>query len=271
MSDNATAEAELGNTGYELFVGALSILSLVNIVLVSLLRGQATQTVVHFVDSIVSAVFLVAYLVHLRRPPARSGYFSRQYGWADLAASLPFPQVKVLRIFRLIRVARLLRRYGGRNIARSLIRDRAGSALLTLLFIAVLVLEFGSLAMLYVERNAPEANITTASDALWYVIVTISTVGYGDQYPVTTAGRELGSFIILVGVAIFGTLTGYLANLFLSPREEPTPTDTPSTAADVRHRVEQLKELLVQQQAAVAELERTLRHQTTTPPPEPNA
>jgi voltage-gated potassium channel len=165
MSDNATVEAELGNTGYELFVGALSILSLVNIVLVSLLRDRATQTVVYLVDSIVSAVFLVDFLVRLRRAPARSDYFFRQYGWADLAASLPFPQVKVLRIFRLIRVARLLRRYGGRNIARSLIHDRAGSALLTLLFIAVLVLEFGSLAMLYVERSAPEANIKTASGA----------------------------------------------------------------------------------------------------------
>ena len=151
--------------GYELFVGALSILSLVNIVLVSLLRDQATQTVVYFVDSIVSAVFLVDFLFRLRRAPARSDYLFRQYGWADLAASLPFPQVKVLRIFRLIRVARLLRRYGGRNIARSLIHDRAGSALLTLLFIAVLVLEFGSLAMLYVERSAPEANIKTASGA----------------------------------------------------------------------------------------------------------
>jgi voltage-gated potassium channel len=217
MSDNATAEAELGNTGYELFVGALSILSLVNIVLVSLLRDPATQTGVLFVDAVVSAVFLVDFLVRLRRAPVRSDYFFRQYGWADLAASLPFPRSMVLRIFRLIRVARLLRRYGGRTIAKSLIRDRAGSALLTLLFIAVLVLEFGSLAMLYVERNAPEANITTASDALWYVIVTISTVGYGDQYPVTTAGRELGSFIILVGVGIFGTLTGYLANLFCRP------------------------------------------------------
>ena len=83
----------------------------------------------------------------------------------------------------------------------------------------ILVLQFGSLGILYLEEDAPGANIVTASDALWYTIVTISTVGYGDQYPVTDGGRFLGSLIIVVGVGIFGTFTGYLANLFLSPRK----------------------------------------------------
>ena len=78
--------------------------------------------------------------------------------------------------------------------------------------------------MLHVEKDAAEgANITTASDALWYTIVTISTVGYGDQYPVTNLGRIIGAGIIVVGVGIFGTFTGYLANLFLSPRTPSEP------------------------------------------------
>ena len=81
----------------------------------------------------------------------------------------------------------------------------------------ILVLEFGSLEILHIEQHAPGANITTGSDALWYVIVTISTVGYGDRYPVTNRGRFCGSLIIIIGVGIFGTFTGYLANLFLSP------------------------------------------------------
>ena len=128
----------------------------------------------------------------------------------------------MLRIFRLIRVTRLLRRVGVRTVARSLVRDRANSALLTLLLMGILVLQFGSLGILYLEQNAPGANIRTASDALWYTIVTISTVGYGDQYPVTNAGRFVGSLLIIVGVGIFGTFTGYLANLFLSPRTMTT-------------------------------------------------
>jgi len=254
MSSNATSESELGNTGYEIFIGALSVLSLVNIVLFAVLRDQATRAVVQSIDILLSLVFLIDFLFRLRRAPSRSFYFFRGFGWADLLASLPFPTVKVLRIFRLVRVGRLLRHYGARNIARSLIKDRAGSALLSLLLVGVLVLEFGSLAMLALERNVPDANIKTASDALWYVIVTMSTVGYGDRYPVGKAGRELGTFIIVVGVGIFGTLTGYLANLFLAPGKEDT-AETDSAPDTASRQLQQLKVLVGQQQAAIAELE----------------
>jgi len=256
MPANESSSPEFAPS-YEIFVGALSVLSLVNIVLLILLRDQATQNVVNVLDALLSLAFLIDFLARLHRARSRSEYFFRQFGWADLLASLPFPQVKVLRIFRLIRVARVMRRYGARNIVRSLAKDRAGSALLSLLLIGVLVLEFGSLLMLYLERNVPGANITTASDALWYVIATMSTVGYGDVYPVGNAGRELGSFIIVVGVGIFGTLTGYLANLFLSPQRTPPTPDTTSTG-ETQRRLEAVKDLLGRQQAAVAELEQML-------------
>ena len=84
----------------------------------------------------------------------------------------------------------------------------------------ILVLEFGSLWILHLEQYVPDANITSASDALWYAIVTISTVGYGDQFPVTDKGRIVGSLIIVIGVGTFGTSTGYLANVFLRPAKE---------------------------------------------------
>jgi voltage-gated potassium channel len=73
--------------------------------------------------------------------------------------------------------------------------------------------------VLALERTAPGATIVTASDAVWYLLVTMSTVGYGDVYPVTDLGRLIGSLIIVVGVGIFGTLTGFLANAFLAPSE----------------------------------------------------
>ena len=189
------------------------------------MKDAALQSVLYVMNAILSLILFIDFLVRLRTAESRSGYFLRNYGWADLLASLPFPQLKVLRFFRLGRVYRLLKDYGAKNIGRSLLKERAGSALLTLLFIAILVLEFGSLWMLRLESKSPDANITTASDAIWYVIVTISTVGYGDQYPVTNPGRILGAVIIVLGVAIFGTLTGYLANLFLSPGqpEEAVP------------------------------------------------
>ena len=75
------------------------------------------------------------------------------------------------------------------------------------------------MAILAVELRDPAGNIKTASDALWYSLVTMSTVGYGDQYPVTNLGRVIGAVIIIVGVGLFGTITGFLANAFLAPRK----------------------------------------------------
>jgi hypothetical protein len=198
-------------------------LSILNLVLVYVVRNNHDlQTVLLVMNALFSLIFLIDFTYRIATAPSRRTYFFRQFGWADLLASLPFAQLKVLRIFRPARVARLLRRVGLRTVARSLLQDRASSALLTLLLMGILVLQFGSLGILYLEQNAPGANIRTASDALWYTMVTISTVGYGDQYPVTNAGRFVGSLVIVVGVGIFGTFTGYLANLFLSPQKVTT-------------------------------------------------
>ena len=132
---------------------------------------------------LLSVIFLADFTYRLLTAESKSRYFFRQFGWADLLASLPFEQVKILRVFRLVRVFRLLREYGVKNIARSLVKDRAGSALLTLLLMGILVLEFGSLEILNIEQYAAGANITTGSDAIWYVIVTISTVGLRRPIP----------------------------------------------------------------------------------------
>jgi len=254
--------SELKNTGYEIFIGALSLLSIFNLVLIAFARdGGDLDEVLRVMNAIFSGIFLIDFSYRLATAPSRSAYFFRHFGWADLLASLPLAQLKFLRIFRLVRVFRLLREVGGRSVLRTLIRDRAGSALYTLLFTGILVLQFGSVAILRVEVDAPGANITTASDALWYTLVTISTVGYGDRYPVTNEGRVIGTMIIVVGVGIFGTFTGYLANLFLAPRrsaKQPTdPADAP---------LERLRALLAMPGATLADVDRLLGLQRDDPP-----
>jgi len=220
MTSVGVRDEELKSTGYEIFIGFLSILTILNVALIYLADDPNLDTVIYTLNGLFSLIFLGDFTYRLFTSDSKSRYFLQEFGWADLLASLPFPQAKVLRIFRLMRVFRLLRGYGIKGIARSLVADRAGSALFTLLVMGILVLEFGSLWILHLEQYAPDANITSASDALWYVIVTISTVGYGDQFPVTDTGRVVGSSIIIIGVGIFGTFTGYLANLFLSPAKE---------------------------------------------------
>ena len=226
--------SELKNLSYEIFIGVLSIMSVVNIALVLLLQDPALRQILVVMDGIFSVIFLIDFTYRITTAPSASRYFFVQFGWADLLASLPLAELKILRLFRVFRVIRLMREIGPRTIVRRVVRDRANSALLTLLLMGVLVLQYGSLAMLKVEEHATGANITNASDALWYTIVTISTVGYGDQYPVTNAGRLIGSFIIIVGVGIFGTFTGYLANAFLAPGKSTDAADE-KTDADSAH------------------------------------
>jgi hypothetical protein len=249
---------ELRNPGYEIFIGSLSILSILNLVLLYVAADPNLDTVITALNLLLSVVFLADFTYRLFTAESKTRYFFRQFGWADLLASLPLPQAKILRVFRLVRVFRLLRQYGIKQIAGSMLTDRAGSALLTLLLLGFLVLEFGSLGVLRLEQYAPGANITSASDALWYVIVTISTVGYGDRYPVTNDGRVAGTLIIIVGVGIFGTFTGYLANLFLAPKTKPSSAEPHSRSDEARAKVNQLKQLMAEQQASIDEIEQLL-------------
>src|SRR4051794_19294040 len=118
---------ELKSLGYEIFIGALSVLSIVNLILMYAINDPSLDTVVKAMNVLLSAVFLCDFTYRVVTAPSRSGYFFREFGWADLLASLPFPQAKILRVFRLVRVFRLLRTFGVKTIVRGLLKDRASS------------------------------------------------------------------------------------------------------------------------------------------------
>ena len=77
----------------------------------------------------------------------------------------------------------------------------------------------------------------------------MTTVGYGDQFPVTTAGRIIGVFVMLIGVGLVGTLSGYLANSFLAPRQRERE-ERPAAEPGARARLAELGELLEEQSRA---------------------
>lgn len=250
----------LFSAGYEIFMALLSLLSIFNMILLFFLRDPSLGAVLALVNFVLIVFFIADFLARLVKSPSKSEYFLRQYGWADFLSCLPFSQTNVFRLFRLIKVYRLLRDFGIRKIKDAVIKDRADTALFILLFVTILMLEFGSLGMLAIESQSSVSNITTAPDALWYMVVTLSTVGYGDQYPVTTQGRVLGAFVILTGVGIFGTLTGYLANFFLAPQKKKKSGDELS---DIRTQLDAIKALSAQQQDAIATLEESLTKRET--------
>ena len=258
---------ELKNTSYELFIGALSILSILNLALYYFIPDENVSAVILIMDGLLSLIFIADFLYRLFTAESKSNYFFRQMGWVDLLASLPAPQFKVLRMFRIVRVYRLMKEYGGAQMVKEFFANRGGSALLVLFFIMILILEFGGLLMLWEESKVPDANITTASDAVWYVYVTITTVGYGDQYPVSDTGRLLGALIMTVGVGLFGTITAFLANAFIEPDDEDDePEATAAGLSGLSQQMEEIKAILLDHekqnndlQAKINGLEETLQ------------
>jgi voltage-gated potassium channel len=204
---------------WEIFVLGCAILSIVNLVLLIVMRQDDLAQVIAIVDSILILTFAIDFARRLRIANDDRAYITKGMGWLDAVSIIPM--LRIARILRIVRVAHIVRRMGGPEKAlRAFFANRATGGLLLVLLIAILVLEFGSVAVLWAEERSADANITSAGDAVWYTIVTMSTVGYGDQYPVTDIGRLVGSLIIVVGVGVFGTLTGFLANAFLAPSRD---------------------------------------------------
>ncbi len=146
-----------------------------------------------------------------------------------LLGSLPVPFAGVLRLIWVWLAVRRLRRIDYQQMGHIVVRRRAQSTLLGVILAAILVLEIGGLLMLSAESASSQANIKTGLDSLWWGVVTLSTVGYGDKYPVTTAGRVLGVIVIVVGVGLFSALTSFLAQWFLRSRATDAQPQAPDT------------------------------------------
>ena len=214
--------------------GGGEILSIVNLFLAIFLSNPDLDQVIAIMDTFLVVIFLIDFVRRLRVATDDRAYVIKGRGWLDLVSIVPMLRI-ARRLLRILRVIRITGHMGGPEAAvRTFFRNRASAGLYIVLLLALVVLEFGSIAMLWAERVSPDANITTADDALWYSIVTMSTVGYGDQYPVTDLGRLIGTLVIILGVAVFGTLTGFLANAFLAPKESEghTPVRTEPSEPD---------------------------------------
>jgi voltage-gated potassium channel len=225
---------------YDAFIVGLSLLSVTNLILLFVVDSVPIAYTIGIIDYILSAFFLGDFIYRLVTTPHKQRYFLQEYGWADLLSVFPMPQFKVLRVIRLIKAWGIITRAGGTKIMQEFLKNRASGALYVILFLIILLLEFGSVGMLYAEQTNPSANITSASDAIWWTYVTITTVGYGDHFPTTNAGRLIGIVVMLVGVGLFGVVTGFIANKFL-----PTETEKDTSSIDaLTAEVAELKKLL---------------------------
>jgi hypothetical protein len=203
---------------YRLFIAIVSLNALVVLIAYYFVPlPRPAREVLAIIDTLNAVILLGDFLVQLLGSPDRKRYFLVEWGWTDLLGSLPFhPLLRLLRILRSLRLWLRLMRTSEREVRLEARRRLAESALFMVGSLVLVVVTFGALAIAIVEPGAPGATIQSGGDALWYVIATIATVGYGDEYPVTSTGRLVGAAVILVGVGAFSVLTSFIASRFLA-------------------------------------------------------
>jgi voltage-gated potassium channel len=148
---------------------------------------------------------------------------------------------RLARLSRVARITRLLRTKGKRDITQDVLENRGKYAVAITFMTAFLVLVLTSAIELAFESGAAGANITTGGTTLRWAIVTITTVGYGDHYPITTGGRITAVFVMLAGVGIIGALASILSSVLLSGQQRSTSPE-PAGDADVAAQLAQLKD-----------------------------
>lgn len=147
-------------------------------------------------------VFAVDYLVRLSLAKPRVRWFVRHL---HLLAIVIMPFFRPLYLIRLVSLVGILSK-------ASAFRGQVTMYLVTTSSLLILI---ASVAILDVEQDAPDALITTFGDAIWWAFVTITTVGYGDLYPVTTAGRIVAGGLMIAGIALLGSVTATFASWFI--------------------------------------------------------
>ena len=221
MNDNETKKENSLNY-LNVLVLVLSIYVLLALLVDTFFKlPREVSRLLELLDDSICVFFLFEFCVRFYQADKKWRFM--RWGWIDLVSSIPaFSILRMGRAFRLIRLLRILRAFRStKHLVNHLFRSKAHGAFTTVSAIAVIMILFSSIAILQVE-HAPSSNIKTAEDAIWWAYVTITTVGYGDKYPVTTEGRIIASFLMTVGVGLLGTFTGFVASWFLENRKPET-------------------------------------------------
>ncbi|MFC3198633.1 potassium channel family protein [Parapedobacter deserti] len=188
----------------------IALLSVFSIILLSVTffipADSEIYQLIGYFDFSLCAIFLIDFFRQVYHAPNKWRYLYTT-GWLDLLSSIPMvSEFRYIRIFRVFRVLRIIKSF---KLLISFIRhNRAATLYGFVVFTSYTTLVLCTTAVLYVEQDI--GNIVTAEDALWWSYITITTVGYGDFYPVTTTGKALASVLIFCGIATFGTAISYL-------------------------------------------------------------
>jgi voltage-gated potassium channel len=171
------------------------------------------------------AILLVEYLVRLVVTPDRRGYLKRR--WVE-PVTVAVPAFQGWHFVGIEKMSLLF--HEGWLRTQSILRHHS---LFRVLIAAAGTLFVGAWLVLLFEENAKGSNIHNYADALWWAIVTVTTVGYGDRFPVTGGGRTVAVILMLVGIGLIGVLTATVASVFIKEHTDATKEEFKKGHADL--------------------------------------
>ncbi len=244
---NACDNAGQKISGFQILLLILSVYAVAAVFVDPAFRLPPDVTsLLNMIDTGICVVFLWDFFHRLYQAENRWAFM--RWGWIDLLSSIPM--VGFFRWGRLVRVVRVLRILRGVRSARLILavifESRAKGTLSAVALVAAVLVIFSSFAILNAE-STPEANIKNAGDALWWAVSTITTVGYGDRYPVTAEGRVIAALLMTAGVGLFGTFTAFIASFFVqgAKKVENSEADLAKEIRLLRERLESLETKLL--------------------------
>ena len=205
--------------------------------------SRQTHELLRTIDTLICVLFLTDFFIRLAQAPSKLRFM--RWGWIDFVSSIP--QIDALRWGRAFRVFRIIRAFRStRHLIAFTLKRRGHNTFAIVSIITILLIIFASIAVLNLETG-DDSNIHSPLDALWWSIVTVTTVGYGDRFPVTPEGRIVAMILMVAGVGLFGTFTGFVASLFAEPQQEAETDNLDDLREEVQrlhHRLERIEQLL---------------------------
>lgn len=204
---------------FNIIILVLSLYVLISLIVSTFfVLSDEVTVLLNYVDNVICIVFLVDFAIRFKK--ANNKLVFMKWGWIDLISSIPYIDFlragRVLRLIRLIRVFKAFK--ATKLIFEHINKNKKQSALTSVALISFLMVIFSSIAILQFEKDV-NSNIKTAEDAIWWSYVTITTVGYGDKFPITTEGRIIGAVLMTMGVGIFGTFTALVSSWFIEKKD----------------------------------------------------
>ncbi len=197
-------------SAHNLVISAISLISIM-LVSVSFVLDEGTEmfTLIRYIDNMLCIVFLCDFLYNVAHEDDKVGYIFG-IGILDLVSCVPvleqFRYARIIRIFRFFRIVKCI------ALARSIIVERKGMGPSVIMLVSISTLIASAIGILHFEKDL--GNIKTASDALWWAFVSVTTVGYGDFFPKTNEGRIVSVLLITVGIMMYSLLTAHFVNTF---------------------------------------------------------